>query len=398
MDELEFALENIDGGAFERFTMAFLRESDYDVHESGEGGADGGWDAQVEIGGREGIAHASVQNRWRRKLRDDAEKVHDLEEDRSEDYDLLVFVTNQSVTGVQEMDMKNEIEKEYGWNLELIHRDNILGELRQNKQELAKEFLDIDLKRDQDHLAEIEELRDERLEKIEDRTGYADDLVEGPAIVLHIIPNGIFSKRKVRSSSDIPEPSVLFDRLAGHSETRGKYRITYGREGTTDARSSYAVIRNDGLYESVSTSAIVEGTKGDPWIQGGIRRHGIGLDPSVVLTTRSTLDDLSDLGFSGTAFVSLSLIDAGVVKLDTNHNRGQLLRSGPHSFKSDFYATELYPVQIGDDEIIADIEPVLSEVWRQFEYEEGTPNIEDGRWARNSIRINGEMLLEEGDL
>lgn len=65
--------------------MAFLRTSDYNVHESGEGDADAGWDAEIEIGGREGIAHASVQNRWRRKLRGDAKKVCELEEERGED-------------------------------------------------------------------------------------------------------------------------------------------------------------------------------------------------------------------------------------------------------------------------------------------------------------------------
>jgi len=209
MDELKFALEHIDGGTFERFTMAFLRASDYDVHESGEGGADAGWDAEVEIGGRQGIAHASVQNRWRRKLQRDAEKVSTLEEERGEDYDLLVFVTNQSVTGAREMDMRSEIEEKYGWSLELIHRDNILGELRQNKQDLSEEFLDVDLQRDQDHLGKIEDLRDDRLAKIENRTGYAKDLAEGPVVVLHIIPNGIFSKHKVRSADDIPDPSIF---------------------------------------------------------------------------------------------------------------------------------------------------------------------------------------------
>lgn len=35
MDELEFALETIDGQRFEDFAMAFLREEGYEVHESG---------------------------------------------------------------------------------------------------------------------------------------------------------------------------------------------------------------------------------------------------------------------------------------------------------------------------------------------------------------------------
>jgi len=398
MDELEFALENIDGGTFERFTMAFLRNSDYDVHESGGDGADGGWDAQVEIGGREGIAHASVRNRWRRKLRKDAEKVGKLEEERSEDYDLLVFVTNQSVTGVQEMDMKSEIEEEYGWSLELIHRDNILGELRQNKQDLAEEFLDIDLKRDQDHLAEIEELRDERLEEIEGRTGYASDIVDGPAVVFHIIPNGIFSKRKVRSADDITTPAVLYELVADYPETRGKYKINYGRDGGPVEESAYGVLQNDGLYESVTTSAIMPGGRGDLWIRGGMTSTAVGLDPSVVITANQTLNDLAVMGFSGTAFASLSFLDAGDVKLETERGRRGLIRAGSHTMDTDFYTTELYPVQIGGEENIEDLELLLSEVWRQFGHENGTPNIEEGKWDSGSVRVNRDVLLEEGDL
>ena len=72
MDDLEFALANIRGHPFEEFAMAYLREQGYNVHESGSSGPDGGWDGQVEIGEREGVAHASVQERWRRKLRSDA--------------------------------------------------------------------------------------------------------------------------------------------------------------------------------------------------------------------------------------------------------------------------------------------------------------------------------------
>lgn len=75
MDKLEFALETIDGGTFEALAADFLRVQDYDVHESGRTGADGGWDARIELGGRNGIVHTSTQTRWKRKLRKDAKKV-----------------------------------------------------------------------------------------------------------------------------------------------------------------------------------------------------------------------------------------------------------------------------------------------------------------------------------
>lgn len=396
MDELEFALETIDGQRFEDFVMAFLREEGYDVHESGGAGADGGWDARIELGERNGIAHASKRKDWKRKLREDAEKVEQLEEERDEEYDLLLFVTNQRVTGQQELKMEDEIQTEYGWRLKLLHRDNILGELRQNHQQLAEKYLDTDLQRDSDHIADIEELVEERLSLIQQRDEEAEELEPRPAVVLHIIPNGIFSQSKVRSAGKIPDPSVLYERHS-YPETRGKSTIAYGNSLDSGKRSSYGLIRNDGLYETASRSAIRTGTGGDLWIRGSIESTGMGLDAHVVLTTRDIVSKLAKMGFSGSAFVFLSFLDASEVKLHRPDRNKGIRFSGPSTFGSDFYTTEYGTVQIGSDEVIADLEPVLSEIWRQFGQEDGTENIEDGEWARQNIRINGETILGEGD-
>ncbi|MGQ3722722.1 restriction endonuclease [Natrialba aegyptia] len=395
MDELEFALENIDGHAFEDFAMAFLREEGYDVHESGGSGPDGGWDAQIELGGRTGIAHASVQKRWKRKLRSDAEKVADLEEDRGEDYDLLVFVTNQDVGGSQELDMEDEIREEYNWTLKIHHRKEILGELRRNTQGLAEDFFDINLQKDSDHVKEIEELCKDQLDAIQAREGYASDMAEGPAVVLHIIPNGILSKSRT-SSRSIPDPSVLFENLTTYGETKGKYTIAYGNNGTVDEQGSYAVLRNDGLYESASASAFIQ-KREETWIQGHIQSSiGIGLDAHVVLAARSTMEKLSEMGFSGTAFAWLSFLDANGVQLNVPNSRQRAIGYTPATLETDRYTTEYATLQIGSEEVIADLEPVLDEVWREFG-EDGTPNIEDGEWALGSYSMNRETILEEGD-
>ncbi|MCY4730547.1 restriction endonuclease [Natronomonas gomsonensis] len=396
MDELEFALENIRGHAFEDFAMAFLREQDYDnVHQSGESGPDGGWDAQIRLGDRNGIAHASVQETWRRKLRSDAEKVADLEEDRGEDYDLLVFVTNQDVGGVQEMDMEDEIREEYGWTLNIHHRKDILGELRQNSQGLAEDFFDVDLQKDHDHIEEIEDLCENRLDQIRAREGYASELIEGPAVVLHIIPNGILSKSKT-SPGSIPDPSVLFEDLTTYGETKGKYTIAYGNNGTVDEKGSYAVLRNDGLYESASASAFIQ-KREETWIQGHIQSSiGIGLDAHIVLAARSTMEKLSEMGFSGTAFAWVSFLDAEGVQLNVPNSRQRAFGYTPATFETDRYTTEYATLQIGSEEVIADLEPILDEVWREFG-EDGTPNIEDGEWALGSYSMNRETVLEEGD-
>ena len=114
MDELEFTLEKISGRAFEDFSMDFLRAQGCTVHESGSQGRDGGWDARIELGDRERIAHVSKRKDWRVKLRDDAEKVGKIRRGKNESYDLFVFVTNRHVSGEQELEMEAEIQEIMG--------------------------------------------------------------------------------------------------------------------------------------------------------------------------------------------------------------------------------------------------------------------------------------------
>jgi hypothetical protein len=395
MDDLEFALASIRGHPFENFAMAYLREQGYNVHESGISGPDGGWDGQVEIGGREGIAHASVQEKWKSKLRSDAEKVEQLEEERGEDYDLFVFVTNRDVGGRQELDLEDEIKEEYGWKLRIHHREEILGELRQNAQDLAEDFFDVDLQKDHDHIEEIEKLCNSQLDDIQAREGYASDLIEGPAVVLHVIPNGVLSKSKNQSDS-VPEPSVLFEKLTSYGEPKGKYTISYGSGGSGSEQHSYAVLRNDGLYESASVDAFIE-KYDELWLQGFIQDDvGIGLDASVVLAARNTLEDLSEMGFSGTAFAWISFLDAGDVQLVTPDDLGSSLHRSSKTIETDRYTTEYATLQIGDEHVIEGLEPILDELWREFGAD-GTPNIEGGQWALGTYNSNGETVLQEGD-
>ncbi len=375
--------------------MAFLREEGFVVQESGGSGPDGGWDARVEMGDKHGIAHASKRKDWKRKLRQDAKKVKDLEDDRNEDYDLFVFVSSRGIQGDKQLEIEDEIEDEYGWKLILYHRDNILGELRQNKQRLATDYLDVDLEEKHDHLEEVKSLLDERLELIQNREEGASDLVGDPAVALHIIPNGVFSKDKVRASSEIPEPPVLGD-LHPYTVTRGKSTFAHGRGGSENNHDSYAILRNDGLYESVTTKCIRRGVDDRLWIRGHIGQGGVALDAYVVLAAREATSALADLGFSGTAFVYLSFIDAGDVRLETAGLNKRGLYHEPPSIGTDLYTTEYGVLQIGSDEVIAGLEPVLSEVWRQLGEKDGTANIEDGKWARGSFTSNRETLIEEG--
>jgi len=400
MGQLEFALENIDGGTFEDLTMAYLRAEGYNVHESGRPGPDGGWDARVKLGERTGVAHVSSEQRWERKLRADAESVADLEKERDDDYDLFVFVTNQNVKGTQELDMEEEITDHYGWTLKLHHRKNIIGEIQQNSPEVAGEFLDIDLGTDHDLQRRIRELRDQRVEQIRNREGDCRGLIDGPAVALHLIPYGIYTHEPVRSATDVPDPVVLGDLFTTTVSTRGKHKIAFGRNRsfghTPDEYASYGVLRNDGLYETVNREMIgVHPDTGEAWLTGHVQGSGPGLDASVVIATQRTLTGLREIGFSGSVLASLSLIDAAGTKLSTPRNYDRLYE--PPALEPNLYSTMLHPVPIKREGTIEDVEPMLSEVWREFGHEEGTMNIENGTWTGGRMKIGGEMLLDEGD-
>ncbi len=380
MNELDYALETADGRTFRNLSAAFLRSRGYRIPESGDDGPTRVWMEDLT-----GFASASVRRDWRRKLREDAEEAERLEEDREGSDDLLVFVTNRTVTGLQRLDVEREIEREYGWRLRLYDRQDLLGAIHGEAPGLAKHHLDVNLGFDTNHLANLEELRDERLEVIRDRRREATELDPGPAVAVHVVPNGVFSTEKRRSSMGIPSPSVLAEHVSFAVDTRGKLKVAYGRGGTEGYRG-YALLRNDGLYESATTDLFFEPDDGGLWLRSSVGSGTPGLDASVVIAVRDTLAHLSEMGFAGTASIWVSLLDAAGAKLD----RGRFEPSIPSSsaLKVDGYVTDVATSSIAHrdhEDVMGDLEPALSELWREFGYPDGTPHIEAGEWRGGAI-------------
>lgn len=260
MDQLEWAVDTVDGTTFEKIAGEILRHEGYEVHESGVIGADGGWDAKIEIDGKTGIGHASTSDDWRVKLRSDAEKVDYLEDDEGASYNLLVFVTNQRVTGQQELDLRDEIEDEYGWELEILHRRDVIGITGNERPDLAERHFGFNPKRQDDHLDRIIELREERLDIISDRREIASDLEGGPAAVVHLIPNGVFSGNYVSRSDDLPGlPGVGRLNIHPATETVGKGKLNaYSARG--QQHKSYTYLGKNGRFEhSRHHSALTSG-------------------------------------------------------------------------------------------------------------------------------------------
>jgi hypothetical protein len=391
MNELTYALETVDEETFEGLAAAFLRSRGYRTREVGVAEALGGWNARVEMRVRSGIAHASIAEDWRRQLREDAATLKEIEEERDERYHLFVFVTNQDVTGQQEFDMEDEIAEEYGWRLRLYHRQDLLGEIYNHVPGLAKHHLDVNLGFDTDHRADLEELLESRLDAIQERRDEATDLDPGPMVALHVVPNGIFSTRKTRSTAGIPDPVVLADSGSAAVDARGKLKVAYDFDGEFGSRG-YALLRNDGLYESATTRLFYESERGDLLLRSCVEGEGPGLDAAVVVAVRNALAHLSRMGYSATASVWVSVLDASGTKLDCGRVE-QAATSSP-ALGVDRYSTEPVTASIDDrafEAVVRDLEPALSELWRQFGHPAGTDNVEDGEWV-------GERAVEDRTL
>lgn len=386
MNELDYALETVDEGTFENLAAAFLRSRGYRTREIGVSDAFEGWNARVAMRVRSGIAHASIAEDWREQLREDAEKLKRMEEENDERYHLFVFVTNQDVTGQQEFDMEDEIAEEYGWRLRLYHRQDLLGEIYNNVPGLAKHHLDVNLGFDTDHLANLEELLTGRLDAIQERRDEATELEPGPTVAVHVVPNGVFSTRKTRSTADMPDPSVLAEPALGAVDARGKLKVAYDYENGALGCRGYALLRNDGLYESATTRLFYESDRDGLLLRASVNGDVPGLDASIVVAVRNALAHLRAMGYSAAASVWISVLDASGAKLDSGRVE-QPAASSP-ALGVDRYSTEVVTASIADrqyEEVVKELEPALSELWREFGYPAGTRNVEDGEWTGDRV-------------
>lgn len=379
MNELDYALETVDQATFENLAAAFLRSRGYRTKEIGVSETLEGWNARVAMRVRSGIARASTAEDWRERLRADAAKLKEMEEERNERYHLFVFVTNRDVSGQQEFDMEDEIAEEYGWRLRLYHRQDLLGEIYNHVPGLAKHHLDVNLGFDTDHLANLEELLAGRLNAIQERRDEAAELEPGPTVAVHVVPNGVFSTRKTRSTADMPDPSVLSAPASVAVDARGKLKVAYEYDGSLGCRG-YALLRNDGLYESATTGLFYESDRSGLLLRTSDDDRP-GLDAAVVVAVRNALAHLGEMGYSATASVWISVLDASGAKLDLGG--GERSPASSPALGVDRYSTEVVTASIADRDhgsVVKDLEPALSELWREFGHPAGTRNVEDGEW------------------
>ncbi|WP_323174398.1 restriction endonuclease [Natrialba sp. PRR66] len=384
MDKLEWAVDTVDGTTFEKIAGEILRNEGYDVHESGVIGTDGGWDARIVLNGRKGIGHASVDNNWRGKLRNDAESVEELEKEQNESFDHLVFVTNQRVTGQQELDMEEEIEEEYDWDLKILHRRHIIGITGHERPDLAERHFGFNPKRNDDHIDQVLGLRDERLDLISNRKDVASDLEKGPAAVIHLIPNGVFSGNYVQRSDDLPGlPRVGKLNVHPGTESVGKGKLNAGGR-LRQPYKSYTYLRKDGLFEAVDTWVFREDEE-DGLLLNNARRPKESLDCKIGITVQAGIRALKNMGVTGTAFCFISLLDArgATVSYETRI-------SGPPKQKplrTEQYTTDLAEIPLEEADVVDSLRNPLTEIWQELGWDVNLHYDEDGDWIGPTVQF-----------
>ncbi|RYJ08368.1 hypothetical protein ELS19_17610 [Halogeometricum borinquense] len=385
MDKLEWAVDSVDGKTFEKIAGEILRHEGYSVHESGIIGADGGWDARVEIDGRKGIGHASVRNDWRTKLREDAEKVEVLEEDGDVSFDTLVYLTNQHVGGQQEIELQDEIEDEYGWDLRVLHRRDVIGITGNERPDLAERHFGFNPKRQDDHIDRIIELRDDRLNIISNREKIATDLKDGPAAVVHLIPNGVFSGNYVDRSDDLPN-LARFGRLNRNhaTETVGKGKIE-ANSAPGQPVSTYTYLRRDGLFEGVDTWVFREDDNGGLLLNNA-RDATESFDCKVAITVQAGIRELKEMGVTGTVFCFVSLLD--VKGTTISYEKRIVGTSSQQPLRADQYTTDMVEVPLDETAVVDSLRGPLTEIWQEIGWNGNLHYDEDGEWVGPVIRFS----------
>lgn len=397
-DDLEYAVDTATGNQLERLTPELLKELGYTVKTSGVIGTDGGWDAYVEMGSEEGIAHASTNQQWRQKLRKDAKKVADLEEQYDEQYNILIFVTNQRVTGTQEKNLECEIREKYGWNLTIYHRRDIIATVGTDSPHLAVRHLDVNPKSGPDHLEEIRRVVDERLEVIRKRDRIASNLQEGPVIVLHLIPNRISSHSYIDRIDSLPKPPLWNSTKGISAEVTGNGKYTTESFSENNNRI-YTYLQKDGLFEAVSSEFFLEDESGK-WIYNSNNSEN-ALDLKLAVTTKAGLNRLKQMGVSGKVHMFVTFLHVRGYEITPDPIEHYDMNSPGRKFQRDQYQTSAIQidVEVGkintqkdrhiiekDDDVFEAIEPAITEYWHELGWKDGSSHY-DGNRNWNSLTV-----------
>lgn len=254
---IEVALQAISGGRFERLMQDLLKREGYTVDATGTSGPDGGRDAFLLDGDRDGILHCSVQDdNWVRKAHDDIRRAV---KNFDRDFDFYVFATTQDPSTSKRDRIEEELYEESGvrttiWDFSQI-RNSLVGDRENNA--LIREHLRIDPNRPfVDIETEVDELHENLLNRVKHQNAPDGKIIAGPAkVVVHVIPQEAVDEHHERYVDDLPHPPQFGAQDTFPTE-RPKVKITENNRRAHDGkdRERYTAIHRDGWTEGVFTS------------------------------------------------------------------------------------------------------------------------------------------------
>jgi len=366
--DVEYALSKVGTDIFEKLASDVLRDYGYEVNPSGVQGTDAGRDAFVEINGEPGIAHYSTQKSWRRKLRKDAGKAADHEEE----YEWFVYVTNQAVTGQQEADMRREIREEYRWDLDLWHHERLRNKIETDLPGVARRHLGVDPQGRDEIVEEIEGFKKDRIDAIKHRKNLPIKLEEGPFVAIHLISNGLRSMDYDVRPSNLPAPPKYGKEKSTSDGTPVDDGHLYVRHEEQESHSKYTFFHEEGWIEAISTDYFGRGGE----TEGKFHAHRF--DAEVVKTVQGSFDALVEIGVKPPVFVYVTIVGFQDVEMwYTNDVTG--LYSTPRIPKNEM-ALKRIEIDSFDSDISQALKPILDRFWNGCGWSVGCIDYDNGEW------------------
>lgn len=126
---------------FERLCSDLLARLGYQgIEPQGIGRKDGGKDAVLTHDEKTKVVfHYSMRKDWKKKINEDLETV----KQNKIPCDKFVFVSNRFISPGDKDKLKEEVQKDYGWELDIFDNERLRVELDANSKDLREKYLGI---------------------------------------------------------------------------------------------------------------------------------------------------------------------------------------------------------------------------------------------------------------
>lgn len=349
------AIRALGGERFEQLMADLMEQEGYDVEATGTRGADGGRDAFLTAGERDGILHCSVQkNGWEQKAHDDAKKAV---ENFDHDFDFYVFATTQDPATSKRDRIKAELCEEWGMDATIYDFAKIRNALvGGDNGVLIKEHLRVDPKNPWvDIEAEVDAAYEEQVERLKSREAPYGTIAEDlPMLAIHVIPQEAIDEHHDRFADELPDPP-RFEKRDGFAQVRPKVKITENnrRAHSGDDRERYTAIHRDGWTEGLLTAFRYHS---DPVFQTRV-------DQLLINFVRTALSTFNEEGIYPPYYVFITILDANDCRISVPKKMRRRVTE-ENSFGKD--EIRLNRVRIDDPEIDVPVvmRRALFQLWR----------------------------------